>query len=392
MRALLVVIDSFGIGALPDAEQYGDLGANTALHICEAVENVQWPALQKLGLGNCSAILGNNLPGCEPVPQPQASHGVMVEASRGKDTTTGHWELAGVVLEKPFTTFSQQYPSFPPQLIRSIIEQTGYEVLGNKGASGTKIIEELGADHLAGKGIIIYTSADSVMQIAAHEQVVPIDELYSICSTARKLCNPYNVGRVIARPFAGSEGSFVRTLNRKDFSMLPPEDTILDILQENKVETVSIGKIGDIFSERGIVKSYHDHGNDACMDRLIAGLKTPAKKREFVFVNLIDTDMLYGHRRDIVGYHDAIKRVDLRIPEIVSLMSKEDVLIITADHGCDPGFQGSDHTREYVPLLVYQKGQAAKNLGIRGCFCDVAQSLASYFKVVSIKRGVSFLT
>jgi len=391
MRALLVIIDSFGVGELPDADLYGDNGANTALHICQGVEEVRWLNLQNLGLGNCSSILGHKLPGCEAVEKPLASYGVMAEVSAGKDTTTGHWELAGVLLDTPFTTFPLQHPSFPEELISSFKAQTGYNILGNKGASGTVIIEELGEAHLNGEGIILYTSADSVLQIAAHEDIVPIDKQYAICEIARKLSDPYRIGRVIARPFTGRPGGFVRTGSRKDFSMLPPHETVLGLLQENGIETIAIGKIGDIFSEQGIDRSHHDSGNNSCLDRLVSCLAEPTDKHQFLFVNLVDTDMNFGHRRDIQGYHDAVEMIDERLTEILTLLSGEDILIITADHGCDPGFKGSDHTREYVPLLVYSKKQAVIDLGVRQCFCDVAQSLASYFNVPPMKNGKSFV-
>jgi len=391
MRALLVVIDSFGVGELPDANLYGDCGANTALHICQEMEKICWPNLQNLGLGNCASTLGYELPGCEPVRYPQASYGVMAEHSVGKDTTTGHWELAGVLLENPFTTFPLQHPSFPKELIANFIAETGYNVLGNKGASGTVIIEELGEAHMNGQGVIIYTSADSVLQIAAHEDIVPIEKQYSICDIARKISDPYRIGRVIARPFTGRPGSFIRSSKRKDFSMLPTDETILDLLQKNGVETVAIGKIGDIFSEQGIDRSYHDGGNSACLDRLVSCLNEGADKEQFLFVNLVDTDMHYGHRRDIQGYHDAVQMIDERISEILALLTGEDILIITADHGCDPGFRGSDHTREYVPLLVYSEKQPITDLKVRKSFCDVSQSLASYFNVAPMKNGKSFI-
>lgn len=391
MRALLLIIDSFGVGELPDADYYGDCGANTALHICQGVKEVRWPNLQNLGLGNCSAILGHKLPGCGPVEQPQASYGVMVEISAGKDTTTGHWELAGILQDSPFTTFPPQHPSFPQELIASFTAQTGYPVLGNKGGSGTDIIEELGESHLKGKGIIIYTSADSVLQIAAHEEIVPIDRQYAICQIARKLSDPYRIGRVIARPFTGKPGCFTRTANRKDFSMLPTDESVLDVLQANGVETIAIGKIGDIFSEQGIDRSYHDSGNSACLDRVVSCLLERTDGQQFLFVNLVDTDMHFGHRRDIQGYHDAVAMIDGRLTEILPLLSGEDILIISADHGCDPGFTGTDHTREYVPLLVYSKQIPVTDLRVRNCFCDVAQSLVSYFNVAPMKNGKTFL-
>lgn len=390
-RALLLIIDSFGIGALPDAHLYGDEGANTALSICQGVDKVQWTNLQNLGLGNAAALLENILPGCEPADQFTGSFAALQEASSGKDTTTGHWELAGILLDEPFTTFPLQYPSFPDELLQGFTRQTGYEVLGNKGASGVAIIEELGEAHLKGDGIIVYTSADSVFQIAAHNDIVPIDELYSICQIARTLCDKYKIGRVIARPFIGVPGNFERTGDRRDFSMLPTEQTILQHLQKNGVETVAVGKIGDIFSEQGIDISHHDSGNKACLARTVTCLSERSEKDQFIFVNLVDTDMYYGHRRDIQGYHDAVRRIDEQLPEIIDLMQEDDILLISADHGCDPGFKGSDHTREYVPLLMYQKDAVPSSLGVRQSFCDVAQSLASFFNLEPMKRGVNFI-
>ncbi|WP_163338859.1 phosphopentomutase [Desulfopila sp. IMCC35008] len=391
MRALLIIIDSFGIGALPDAHLYGDEGANTALHICEGVELVGWPTLRKMGLGNCAELAGHVLPGCEPVAAPLAAYGAMVEVSQGKDTTTGHWELAGVVLTEPFQTFPLPHPSFPEELLDHFRDRTGYEVLGNKGASGTAIIEELGELHMKGKGLIVYTSADSVLQVAAHEQVVSLEELYRVCEITRELADPYRIGRVIARPFIGEPGRFKRTSARKDFSMVPPHDTILDVLQKNDVETIAIGKIGDIFCERGIDVSYHDSGNVACLERLVSCLESSPEKDQFIFVNLVDTDMHFGHRRDIKGYHDAVAKIDRVLDRIITLMSGDDMLIITADHGCDPGFKGSDHTREYVPLLVHSGGMPSENLGVRGSFSDVGQSLASFFAVPGMSYGTSFV-
>lgn len=389
-RAILLIIDSFGIGALPDAGQYGDEGANTALSICSHIRKPEWPWLTRLGLGNCASLLGHILPGCEPVEQPMASYGVMAEKSAGKDTTTGHWELAGLVLDQPFTTFKPAFPSFPAELTDALMAETGYDILGNCSASGTAIIEELGQQHLNGKGLIVYTSADSVLQIAAHNDIVSVNELYGICEKARRLCDAYNVGRVIARPFTGQPGNFIRTRERKDFSMQPTGPTILNHLQDNGVETVAIGKIGDIFSEQGISTSHHDAGNTACIDRTLNELKKQAGHNRFLFVNLVDTDMHYGHRRDIAGYHKAICEIDKALPELIGLLADDDLLLISADHGCDPGFTGTDHTREYVPLLSYSNEFGARNLGIRTSFCDVAQSLAAFFSLSPIKQGHSF--
>jgi phosphopentomutase len=391
-KATIIVIDSFGIGELPDAELFGDKGSNTALHICEAVEGPKWPVLKELGLGNSSMLLGNELPGCEAVSEPAASFGVMKEVSPGKDTTTGHWELAGLQLEKSFTIFPGKYPSFPEKLVSDFIEQTGCKgVLGNKAASGTAIIEELGEEHLKTGYPIIYTSGDSVFQICAHNDLYPIDKLYEMCEIARKLCDDYYVGRVIARPFDGKPGGFFRTKDRHDYSIALPGDTILDHLQNNGVETVAIGKIGSIFDEQGIDLSYHDAGNTACMEKTDIVLSEKSDKDRFIFVNLVDTDMLYGHRRNPVGYCDEVGRVDSRLNGFLEKMNEGDLMIITADHGCDPAFKGTDHTREHIPLLMYRKGVKAVDLGIRESFADVAQTLAEYFDVPSVKNGISLL-
>ena len=392
MRATVLVIDSFGIGELPDAEKYGDTGANTALHICQNMPNgADWPNLARLGLGNASMLLGNPLPGCKPADKPLASYGVMNEQSPGKDTTTGHWELAGIILDKAFPVFPAEYPSFPEELVAAFKRETGRDILGNKAASGTAIIDELGEEHMKTGSPICYTSADSVFQIAAHEDIIPIDELYRICEITRKLCDPYMVGRVIARPFEGASGSFSRTSRRHDYSIALPEESILDHLQANHVKTVAVGKIGDIFNQQGIDKSWPDKGNEACLERTLALLSENDGSKEFVFVNLVDTDMIYGHRRDVRGYHDAVKAIDDRIPEMIDLMADGDLLAITADHGCDPAYKGTDHTREYVPLLYYVKGRAGVELGIRESFTDLSQSLTSFFDVEEYKRGNFFM-
>lgn len=391
MRALVLIIDSFGIGAQPDADLYGDHGANTALHICQGMPEVKWDRLRQMGLGNCAALLGHTLPGCGPVKEPLASFGVLQEVSPGKDTTTGHWELAGVKLERPFHTFPPSFPSFPEKLVNDFQSATGHTIIGNKGASGTRIIEELGPAHLNGEGIIVYTSADSVFQIAAHTDVVGLDDLYRICETARQLCNDYNVGRVIARPFTGKPGRFTRTSDRRDYAVEPPKDNLLSHLQAHGIHTVGIGKIGDIFMEKGLDISYHDQGNAACLERITQCLEKNSTQDQFIFINLVDTDMIYGHRRDIQGYHDAVHKIDQALDNILNLMADEDILMITADHGCDPGFKGTDHTREYVPLLAFSKTRGKKNMGIRKGFYDVAQSLAAFFNVPPMSHGRSFL-
>jgi len=391
MRAIIVVIDSFGIGALPDADKFGDTGSNTILHICEAIPKEKWPTLKKMGLGNSSLLLQNELPGCDEVKSPVASFGVMKERSPGKDTTTGHWEIAGLELDKAFTTFPAQFPSFPKKLIDDFVNRTGREIIGNVSASGTAIIEELGKIHLKTGKLIVYTSGDSVFQVAAHEDVVPLEELYRICSIARELCDEYHVGRVIARPFIGTPGNFTRTAGRKDYSIKYKGKTILDHLQENRVKTIGVGKIGDIFLEKGIDDSHHDKGNTACMARVEELIKKPAEQDEFIFANYVDTDMLFGHRRNAQGYFDEVTKIDAHLDRLLKILRNDELLIVTADHGCDPTFKGTDHTREHVPLLVYQKNKATVNLGIRDQFSDIAASLAEFFKVPQYPRGISFL-
>ena len=390
MRAVVIVIDSFGIGELPDAAAYGDEGANTALNICRTVPGDKWPVLSSLGLGNCSELLGNTLPGCEASEKPLASFGVMKERSPGKDTTTGHWEIAGIILPKPFHVFDQAYPSFPADLVEAFEREGGRKILGNKAASGTEIIEELGREHLETGRPICYTSADSVFQIAAHEEVIPLPELYRLCETARRLVDPLQVARVIARPFLGKPGSFARTRNRKDFSIALPGPSVLDHLSSLGVHTVAVGKIGNIFNEAGIAENHHDAGNPACLERTLEILSRPSKAKEFVFVNLVDTDMTYGHRRDVAGYCRAVEEVDEALGKIAALLTPEDLLIVTADHGCDPTFRGTNHTREHVPLLVFRPGRPGRDLGVRESFADAAASLCSYFGVPEMGEGTSF--
>ncbi len=391
MRAVVIVIDSFGIGYLPDAEKYGDTGSNTALHICETVGGAKWKNLKALGLGNASMLLGNELPGCEAAVSPIADFGVMREKSPGKDTTTGHWEIAGLELDKPFRVFPPEYPSFPEKLTADFTKAVGRGVLGNKAASGTVIIEELGEEHMKTGKPIIYTSGDSVFQIAAHEDVIPLEELYKMCGIARDLCDEYQVGRVIARPFVGTPGNFTRTGGRRDFSIAYDGVSLFDFLKERGVNTVGVGKIGDIFAERSINDSYHDKGNPACMARTEALLKEKAGGKEFIFVNYVDTDMNYGHRRDPKGYHDAVKAVDEHLGRVLELLDNDDLLIVTADHGCDPTFKGTDHTREHVPLLSFRKSGGGKSLGVREQFSDVAASVARYLGFEGFPAGKPYL-
>lgn len=380
MKVTIIVLDSVGAGALPDAAEFGDEGVDTLGHIA-AVTDLHLPNLQQLGLGNLHSIRG-----VEPVPAPRAAFGKMAEKSRGKDTTTGHWEICGLILDKPFPT----YPNgFPPDLIAAFERAIGRRVLGNKVASGTAIIEELGAEHMRTGYPIVYTSADSVFQVAAHEEVIPLDELYRICAIARELLTgPHAVARVIARPFVGRPGNFRRTYNRRDFSLAPPAPTLLDKLKEAGYAVVGIGKIEDIFAGRGLTQAVHTEGN---MDGVDKTLDFMGKDMEgLIFTNLVDYDSLYGHRNDPEGYARALMDFDRRVPELLAALSPGDLLVITADHGCDPVSPGTDHTREYVPLLVYgSRVKAGYNLGIRETFADLGATVAEIFGV-SLPVGRSF--
>ena len=396
MRVVLLVIDSFGIGCLPDAHLYGDEGANTAAGIGEALGGVRWPGLQAMGLGNAAVLAGREIPGCPPLAETRARFGAMRERSPGKDTTTGHWEIAGIILEKAFPVFPREFPSFPDALIRDFVDRTGVPgVLGNKAASGTLIIEEMGAEHLSTGKPICYTSADSVFQIAAHKDVCPVPELYRLCEAARGICDAYNVGRVIARPFEGSPGAFARTRERHDWSMDLPGESLLDHLRRGEVQTVAVGKIGSIFNEQGIDISHHDAGNPACMERTLEVARERPEGDRFIFVNLVDTDMTYGHRRDPQGYHDAVAAIDAFLPELEGRLDRGDVLAITGDHGCDPTFRGTDHTREHVPVLFRRVGEAPRgsqgnSLGIRESFADLSASIQSVFGMMNAGAGESF--
>lgn len=390
-RAILIVLDSVGIGAAPDAADYDDVGANTLLHTAEAVGGLNLPCLGKMGLGNIPSLLtpGLRIPGTPPCDNPSAGFGAMRELSRGKDTTTGHWEIAGIELNEGFRLFPKEYPSFPVELIRDFELRTGRKVIGNRAAGGTAIIDELGARQMETGAWIVYTSADSVLQIAAHEEIIPLEELYRGCEIARKLGDALRIGRIIARPYLGRPGSFKRTEKRRDYSIPPPEATILDRLQEDGIGVTAVGKLEDIFSRRGISQSFHTGCNADSQATLLEllGRKTGG----LIFVNFIDFDMLYGHRRDASGYARALEQTDAFLLKMTSLLEQDDLLIITADHGNDPTFKGSDHTREYAPILVFQPGSAGRMLGIRQGFFDIAQSLAAWFGIPPMPRGTSFL-
>ncbi len=392
MRTFLIVLDSVGIGEAPDAADYGDTGANTLAHLSAAVGGLRVPTFQRLGLGNIPALLPLGLPiaGCPPAAPPAASFGALRERSQGKDTTTGHWEMAGLLLEHGFAVFPKGPPSFPAELIAAFERRTGRRAIGNKAASGLAIIDELGPRQLQEGCWIVYTSADSVFQIAAHEGTIPLAELYRGCVVARELCDPYHVGRVIARPFVGTPGAFRRTENRRDFSYPLPDLTILDRLAARGLHTITVGKLDDVFAQRGIAESIHVENNADAQ----AALLTLAATRPgplFAFANLIDFDMLYGHRRDAPGYAAALERTDAFMAEFLDRLRPDDLLLVTADHGNDPTFRGSDHTREYVPLLSYQPGRPGRSLGIRDGFYDIAASVAAFHGLPPLPRGTSFL-
>ena len=394
MRAFIVVLDSVGIGEAPDSNLYGDGGSNTLGHTAEAVGGLTLPTLQSYGLGNIPALTGGDaIKGVMQVQEPRAGFGAMQEVSIGKDTTTGHWEIAGLHLEKGLHVFPPGPPSFPDAMLDTLSEKTGRSIIGNKAASGTHIIEELGEMQIKTGAWIMYTSADSVVQIAAHEDYIPLEELYAACNIVRELCNEYAVGRVIARPFIGTPGNFERTENRRDFSYPLPEPSILSTLSKQNVEVITVGKLDDIFPDSGITESFHVANN---MDAEKAVLKLVDRPDSdggtFVFANLIDFDMLYGHRRDPNGYAAALEAADHFLAELESKLRDDDLLIITADHGNDPTFKGTDHTREYVPLLVYNPRMKGTSLGIRHGFYDIAQSLAQWFEIEKQQRGTSFLT
>lgn len=368
-RVALIVLDSVGIGEMPDAGRFGDSGANTLRSAATLGGGLNAPNLEALGLGNLCPV-----PGLAPVEQPRAVLARLAEASDGKDTVTGHWEMAGLVSLAPFATYHQ---GFPPEILDRFEEITGFGYLGNKAASGTEIIEELGPEHLETGKLIVYTSADSVFQIAAHEDKVPLETLYRVCLQTRELLDPYRVARVIARPFVGAPGSFKRTYNRKDFSMEPAGPTVLDRLSDAGVPVLGIGKIHDIFAGRGVAESIHTEGNTDGLNQTLEALDRV--KEGLIFVNLVDFDMLWGHRRNPEGYARALDEVDRYLPGIMARLKDDDLLILTADHGCDPGFAAhTDHTREYVPFLMWSPAIQGRNLGDQPSFTFVADTVARH--------------
>lgn len=403
-RAFILLLDSMGIGASADADKFGDIGANTLLHIAETCFNNQadipnersgalkLPNLSRLGMhlavkNSC----GQEMPACDYNIKPQGMFGYAEEKSRGKDTPSGHWEITGVPVDFDWGYFPTTVPSFPQELVDKFIQQANISgILGNCHASGTEIIKEFGDEHVKTGKPICYTSADSVFQIAVHEESFGLDNLYKLCEIAYDLVKPYNIGRIIARPFNGTSGNYKRTHNRRDFSVKPPRKTLLDYLVEAGGNVIGIGKISDIFAGQGISQKVVAHGNDELFAKTLESAKT-APENSLIFTNFVDFDMQYGHRRDIAGYALALEKLDAQLPQLEQILRPDDVVIITADHGCDPTFKGTDHTREHIPVVVFGPKITAKNLGKRETFADIGQSLATLFNLKPLSNGESFL-
>jgi len=384
-RIHVIVMDSVGIGEAPDANVFGDVGSHTIGHIAEKMNGLHMPQMQQLGLGNI-----DNIQGINQVATPTAYFGKMQEASVGKDTMTGHWEIMGLNIDTPFKV----YPNgFPEELISQLEERTGRKVIGNKPASGTEILDELGEEHMKTGAIIVYTSADPVLQIAAHEEIIPLEELYRICEIARELTlsEEFLVGRIIARPFIGEPGKFVRTSNRHDYALKPFGRTTMNELSDAGLEVIAIGKINDIYNGEGITSTERTKDNMDGMDKFIATLDKDFNG--ISFLNLVDFDALFGHRRDPIGYGKALEEFDVRLNEVLPKLTDEDLLIITADHGNDPTMPGTDHTREYVPLIVYSpKFTEIKELPVRNTFADIGATISENFGVAKTQFGESFIS
>jgi phosphopentomutase len=383
-RVFLIVMDSVGIGEAPDAEKYNDKGADTLGHIAEHMDGLKMPHMAKLGLSNIREIKG-----IAKAEQPLACYTKMQEASAGKDTMTGHWEIMGLHIDQPFRVFPE---GFPDELIQELEEKTGRKIIGNKPASGTEILDELGKEHMETGSLIVYTSADSVLQIAAHEEIVPIDELYKICEMAREMTldEKYMVGRVIARPFLGEPGKFTRTANRHDYALKPFGRTVMNEMADAGLDVIAIGKISDIYDGEGVTKSIRTKSNMDGMDKMAETLQMDFNGLSFV--NLVDFDALFGHRRDPKGYGEALEEFDARLPEVMDHLTENDLLMITADHGNDPVHPGTDHTREYVPLIVYSpRMEGGKEIPLRGTFADIGATIADNFQIKMPQYGKSFL-
>ena len=381
-RVIWMVIDSVGIGALPDSQKFGDVNVDTLGNIVRACKGIKIPNMIKLGLANIEGV-----DSLENIESPIGCYGRCSEVSKGKDTTTGHWEKTGVLVETPFKTFEN---GFPKDIIEEFERRSNRKVIGNKPASGTAILDELGEQHMNTGEVIVYTSADSVFQIAAHEEIVSLDELYKMCEIAREIMMGDNaVARIIARPFIGKPGAFERTSNRRDYSLSPFEDTVLDNIKNSNLDVIGVGKIEDIFNQQGITEAIHTHDNMDGVNQTINYMKKETKG--LIFTNLVDFDSKYGHRRDVEGYKNALEEFDARIPEILENMNDDDVLIINSDHGNDPTYKGTDHTREYIPVLVYGKNlKSGLNLGTRNSFADIGATVADILNVEMPKHGQSF--
>lgn len=382
-RFIVIVLDSVGIGEGPDAAAFGDVGSHTLGNIARVVGGLKLPHLEALGLGNIAILAG-----VAPQLKPAAAYGKMAEVSAGKDTSTGHWELMGIHLNQAFPLYPE---GFPPEVMDRYEAESGRGWLGNYPASGTVIIDELGEEHMRTGKTIVYTSGDSVFQIAAHEEIIPVEELYRICRIAREILRgKHEVSRIIARPFIGTPGHFERTANRHDFSVKPPEPTLLDILSGAGLMVYAVGKINDIFDGEGIIESVHTQDNMDGVDKTIAAMRD-RRERGLIFTNLVDFDAKFGHRNNPAGYGQALVEFDQRLPEIMDALAEDDVLVLTADHGNDPTFPGTDHTREYVPILI--SGAAIRpgvNIGVRQTFADLAATIADTLGVKPPPRGTSF--
>ena len=381
-RVVIMILDSAGIGATPDAADFGDVGSHTLGNIAQAVGGLKVPNMEAMGLGNIAI-----LEGVKPQLKPSAAFGKMDEVSAGKDTTVGHWELAGIHTIKPFPTYPD---GFPPEVMDAFAKQTGRGFLGNYPSSGTVILDKLGAEHLETSKLIIYTSGDSVFQIAAHEEIVPVEDLYKYCEIAREILRgEHEVSRVIARPFIGEPGNFIRTANRHDYSVIPPEATVLDNIKDAGLMVLGIGKINDIYVGHGITEAIHTQSNKDGIEKTINAIRTHTDKG-LIFTNLVDFDAKFGHRNNPEGYANALAEFDQYLPEIMDALSDDDILVLTADHGNDPTFPGTDHTREYVPILIAGSAVQAVNLGIRPAFSDLAATIADIFDVKAPPQGESF--
>jgi phosphopentomutase len=381
-RAIVLILDGVGIGALPDADKYGDSGSSTLANLASACGGLKLPVLENLGLGNIASIEG-----IKRVPKPIASYGKMSEISPGKDSTTGHWELMGIVLDRPFPVYPD---GFPAEIIKEFEARIGHGVIGNIPASGTEIIKSMGEEHIRLKRPIVYTSADSVFQIACHVDVFSLKDLYGFCEIARgMLQGEHGVARVIARPFAGKNPDFYRTSDRRDFSLPPFGPTLLDLAKEQGCEVIVIGKVDNLFGNRGYTETHHSVSNSDCMDHVYRAMDRTFKG--LIVANFVQFDMDWGHRNDIKGFKDGLVEIDRSIGKAIEMVRNDDILMITADHGNDPTTASTDHSREFVPLLAYFPGQEGRDLGVRGSFADVAGTIAEHLSIEGVKHGKSFL-